>query len=353
MLNRLLKFSVCVCVALTAIALCRADVPSTHPKPSPVKVIFDTDMQNDCDDAGALATLHKLADLDEAEILACVVDSRGTEKAMAATVSAINTYYGRPTIPIGTYQAKIKGLGKRSSYVAKIRDEFPHHALPDDEEPTALSVYRTALAAAPDSSVSIISVGFLPNLSDLLKSVPDAISPLSGADLVRAKVKRLVVMGGEFPKGADACNLVGDSAATQYVVAHWPTPILFSGAEIGNKIMTGKVLAATPASNPVRRAYELHGNLRGGRQSWDLTAVLAAVRDPHLYWDVSASGTINVARDGKDEWVPTPDQGHTYLIEKLPPEDVAKVLNDLISAPPALAKELNKPTSVPVAASPK
>jgi len=332
-----------VCLALAALALSGAGVAAADPKPLPVKTIFDTDMQNDCDDAGALATLNKLADLGEAEILACVVDSRGTEKAMAATVSAINTWYGRPNIPIGTYQARIKGLGKRSSYVAKIRDEFPHHALPDDEQPTALGVYRTALAAAPDSSVTIISVGFLPNLSDLLKSAPDAISPLAGPDLVRAKVKRLVVMGGEFPRGSDACNLVSDSVATQYVVAHWPTPILFSGGEIGNKIMTGKMLAATPASNPVRRAYELRGSLRGGRQSWDLTAVLAAVRDPHLYWDVSASGTINVARDGKDEWVPTPDQGHTYLIEKLPPEDVAKVLNDLISAPPALNKAPNNP----------
>src|SRR5690606_32742496 len=36
----------------------------------PVKVIFDTDYSTDCDDPGALAVLHALADLGEVEILA-------------------------------------------------------------------------------------------------------------------------------------------------------------------------------------------------------------------------------------------------------------------------------------------
>ncbi len=31
------------------------------------KIIFDTDMGSDCDDAGALAVLHKLADKEEVE----------------------------------------------------------------------------------------------------------------------------------------------------------------------------------------------------------------------------------------------------------------------------------------------
>jgi len=323
---------------LTAIALAGAGVASAAPNPLPVKTIFDTDMLDDCDDAGALATLNKLADLGEAEILACVVNGHGNEKASAAAVSAINTWYGRPQIPVGTNQGPARGR-TRSAYTSKLRDEFPHHALPDDQQPTALSIYRTALASAPDASVTIISVGLFSNLSDLLKSQPDAISPLSGPDLVRAKVKHLVAMGGGFPKGGGDYNFNSDSLATQYAVANWPTPILFSGAEIGWKVITGKPLVATPASNPVRRAYELHGNLRGGHQSWDLTAVLAAVRDPRLYWDVSPGGTCTVDPKGHDEWAPTPDRGHTYLIEKLPPADVAKVLDDLISMPPAPNKE--------------
>ena len=153
--------------------------PVTAVKSTPVKTIFDTDMQSDCDDCGALATLHKLADLGEADILACVVNSPSPECAIAATVDAINIYYGRPQIPIGTYHVDGR-KSRHSAYTAKIRDEFPHAALPDDQEPTALSVYRTALAAAPNSSVTIISVGFFTNLYDLLKSPPDAVK---GADM--------------------------------------------------------------------------------------------------------------------------------------------------------------------------
>ncbi len=79
----------------------------------------------------------------------------------------------------------------------------PHRA-PDDQEPKAVDVYRQTLAAAPDQSVTIISVGFLVNLADLLQSPADSFSPLTGVELVRKKVKELVVMGGHFPRGDGA-----------------------------------------------------------------------------------------------------------------------------------------------------
>ena len=65
-----------------------------------VKIILDTDMGPDCDDAGALALLHKLEKLGEAEILAvmhCTSSIWGP-----GCIDAINTYYKRPDIPIGT-----------------------------------------------------------------------------------------------------------------------------------------------------------------------------------------------------------------------------------------------------------
>ncbi|MEP1642867.1 MAG: nucleoside hydrolase, partial [Rhodopirellula bahusiensis] len=42
----------------------------------PVKLILDTDMSGDCDDAGALPLLHALADRGECEILAVVTNRR-------------------------------------------------------------------------------------------------------------------------------------------------------------------------------------------------------------------------------------------------------------------------------------
>jgi len=42
----------------------------------PVKIFFDTGMETDCDDAGAMAVLHTLADRGECEILATVTSVR-------------------------------------------------------------------------------------------------------------------------------------------------------------------------------------------------------------------------------------------------------------------------------------
>lgn len=68
---------------------------------APVKVIFDTDMDSDCDDAGALAVLHALADAGEAEILATVCSARHAWSPPA--VEAVNRYYGRGELPIGSW----------------------------------------------------------------------------------------------------------------------------------------------------------------------------------------------------------------------------------------------------------
>jgi purine nucleosidase len=300
---------------------------------APVKIIFDTDMCGDFDDVGALAVLNALADQGKDEILACVANGHDKDKATAASISAINTYYGRPNIPIGTYQ----GPGYPpypSHYTAKLRDEFPQSAKPDDQEPTSLDIYRRTLAAAPNHSVVIVSTGLLINLRNLLESKPDASSPLSGIDLVKLKVKKLVVMGGQYPQGSES-NFISTGAGpdTQYAVEHWPTPILFSGFEIGLPMITGKVLVHTPVTNPVRRAYDPNG-----RPSWDLTAALAAVEDPTLYWTVSPEGYCEVRSNGSDQWHETPNRHHTYLIAKMPPAEVGKVLDDLLALPPALKK---------------
>jgi inosine-uridine nucleoside N-ribohydrolase len=328
---RLMIFSAFAIALLSA-----ASGPGVAAPPPPPNIIFDTDMTGDVDDVGALAVLNKLADGGECHILACVTNDRDKAKAVAAAIDAINTYYGRPHIPIGTYHGP--GFGPIGSpYTAALRDEFPHTVLPDDQEPDSIEIYRKALAAAPDQSVKIVSVGFLINLENLLKSQPDAASPLSGVDLVKKMVKELVVMGGQYPSsgaGGEYNFGGGDGGPhTQYVVENWPTPILFSGFEIGGAIVTSTKLASAPANDPVRRAYELFNHF-AGRPSWDLTAVLAAVRDPELYWTVNKDGYCKVELRGSNTWTPTPHRGHSYLVTKVPPADVAALLDGLLGLPP-------------------
>jgi inosine-uridine nucleoside N-ribohydrolase len=311
----------------------------------PVKVIFDTDMAADVDDVGALAILHAMADLGEAEILAVGISSRNED--VGPCVDAINTWYGRPDIPIG-YQRALQvgypadtGETITSKYAEAVRRSFPHRLARSSDAPDAALLYRRILAAQPDASVVVVSVGFLTNLRSLLDTPPDAISPASGEDLVRRKVRLWVCMGGKFPDGqfkdgGGEYNLRVDTRAAVRALSDWPTPVVFSGFEIGTRVFTGKALRAAPEASPTRAAY-LHFNGLENRESWDQTAVLYAVRGAGDYWTESEPGLCLMhasLRSAYNEWIPTPRKAHRYLIEKMPPADVARVIEDLMMRPP-------------------
>ncbi len=320
-------------------------VPGESAAEPPVKVIFDTDMAGDVDDVGALAILHALADLGEAEILATGISSRNEH--VGPCLDAINTYYGRPDLPIGYQRGHRIGYPKDagdptdSRYAEAVARGFPHRLVKSSDAPDAAALYRKVLAAQPDGSVVIVSVGFLSNLRDLLDTPSDAVSPLDGEDLVKHKVERWVCMGGKFPNGRfpdgdGEYNLKIDALASLRALNDWPTPVVFSGFEIGDRVLTGKGLRAVPETSPVRAAYQ-HFNGLENRQSWDQTAVLYAVRGARDYWTESEPGLALMharGRLGYNEWIPTPRKSHRYLIEKMPPADVARVIEDLMIRAP-------------------
>lgn len=97
------------------------DPPLRHLTGEPVRVIFDTGYSTDCDDPGALAVLHALADNGEAEILAKGA-STSRPKAPGA-IDVVNTYYGRPDIPVF---ATTIGPAHQSAFADELSDQFPH-----------------------------------------------------------------------------------------------------------------------------------------------------------------------------------------------------------------------------------
>ena len=198
--------------------------------------------------------LHALADNGEAEILAVVTNRRGKATASAAACDVINTFYGRPDIPIGTDKDGAKFAWNRvSPYTPALRDGFPHDAKVDDEMPDALSVYRKTLAAAEDHSVVICSVGALSNMEDLINSRGDEFSDLSGIDLVHRKVRHSVIMGGAFPRSAKPeTNIRLDVPAAVSVVNRWPGEIIWQGYEVGAALHCGESLKSASNRNPVR-----------------------------------------------------------------------------------------------------
>jgi len=132
----------------------------------PVAVIFDSDMGPDYDDVGAIAMLHAFADSGYANILATVASTK--YEGVAAVFNLFNTYFKRPELPIGVPKGDALELKDVQHWTDTLLLKYPHNIKKNDEVPGATEVYRKVLALQPDNSVTIITVGFLTNLSALL-----------------------------------------------------------------------------------------------------------------------------------------------------------------------------------------
>jgi inosine-uridine nucleoside N-ribohydrolase len=217
---------------------------------------------------------------------------------------------------------------------------YPHDLTSNEQAEDALTLYRKILVNQPDHSVTIISVGFFTNLRNLLNSQPDAISPLTGKQLVARKVKQLVSMAGRFDHEMGnfrEFNVVKDVHSSQYVFDNWPGPILFSGFEIGLHIHTGLPIAQSgllhsPVKDVFSRCIPLDPNDSKGRMSWDETAVLAAVLGPAPYFS-TVKGKIIAHEDGSNGWDPSADLHH-YLVQSISISAIENVLNWLIAHQP-------------------
>jgi pyrimidine-specific ribonucleoside hydrolase len=301
----------------------------------PVNIIFDSDMGPDYDDVGAITILHALADRGEANILATVASTK--YEGVAGVLNVFNTYFNRPDIPIGVPKGNALELRDWQHWTDTVLARYPHRIKINDEAPDAVTIYRKVLASQPDNSVTIVTIGFLTNLSNLLNSTADEYSPLSGKQLTGKKVKLLVCMGGKFPSGYEF-NVMKDAAASQNVYEHWNTPVIFSGFEIGEKIKVGlplinnKTIKNDPVQDVFRIAIPQAKEDSTGRKSWDETAVLIAIKGYSQYYTLHP-GRIKVENDGKNTWDDN-GKGQAYLVEKADYKEVQKLINELIMHQP-------------------
>jgi inosine-uridine nucleoside N-ribohydrolase len=304
----------------------------------PVRIIFDTDMDTDCDDTAALAILHTLANQGEAKILATVASSHYAWSAPC--IQAINTYYNRPELPIGVPKKPGASTNRGSRYAKQISTQFPTALTTNSDAPDAVEIYRRILAKQTDTRVVIVTVGYLTNLAYLLDSQSDQYSPLTGRELVQNTVASLVCMGGRYPSHLDPGvfgNFKPDPAAAVKVAKEWPGRIVFTG--LGDDVFTGQSLHQTPDTNPVKVAYKLYLGDKPARPSWDLFAVLYAVRPNEPYWDMRKEGTNHIFENGTNEWREQDNPNHWLLqIDPAKKDHVKDLMNKLMATPPTPQK---------------
>ncbi len=306
--------------------------------PQTTSIIFDSDMGPDYDDVGAITLLHAFADEGKANILATIASTK--YKNVAAVFSVLNTYFKRPNIPIGVPKDEALELRDWQHWTDSIVNNYPHSINSNNDVPDAVTLYRRILSIQSDKSVTIISVGFLTNLKKLLQSKADMFSPLTGEQLVKQKVKQLVSMAGKFPSGSEF-NINRDFPSSKFVYENWPTPVLFSGFEIGEKIKVGLPLIhnndikKSPVKDVFRISIPQAAEDSAGRKSWDETAVFVGILGYEKWFDVKQGKIVISDKDGSNTWIDDNTSNQYYLVQKVEPAVVQKMIDDLIQHQPA------------------
>ncbi|MCA9058022.1 MAG: nucleoside hydrolase [Planctomycetaceae bacterium] len=312
--------------------------------PQRIPLIFDTDIGNDVDDALAMGVIHSLQARGECELIAVTITKDHPQ--CAAYVDAVNTFYGRPDIPVGVCHSGVTPEQSRFTVLADQQDEgrdrYPHDLRSGTDAPDAVTVLRKALAAQPDGSVVIAQVGFSTNLANLLDSGADEISSLNGVELVRKKVRLLSVMAGAFApingKEHLEYNVIKDIPAAVKLARDWPGEIVYSGFEIGIAVPYPAVSIerdyAWVKHHPLSEAYVLYNPPPHNRPTWDLTSVLYGVYPDRGYFDISPAGTVQIDERGATTFTASANGRHRYLIvTELQQPRVVEALVQLSSQP--------------------
>jgi len=308
----------------------------------PVGIIFDSDIGNRIDDTLALALLYGFDGKREARVVSVSV-TKSNLKA-AAFCEAVGRFYagafsavGR-TLPVGLatdgkmpedtplFTVPLAKVNAEGAPVYSHGIEKPN----DTAEPTAL--IRNAFTAQHDQNCIVVLVGPATNLVKVLD--------LPGVkEVITKKVRFLALMGGAYPQGTPEFNIKTDIPAARKLFAEWPTPIVASGYEVGEALLfpassIENDFSWSPA-HPVVDAYRAYKAMPYDAPSWDMTAVLYAVRPEAHYFKLSEPGTISVLDDGRTKFSPSPGGKHRYLIlDPTQKENIVKTYIEIASAKP-------------------
>ena len=330
-----------------AVAVIVSCCPS-HQEDGRIKIILETDMGNDVDDALAMDMLHKYIDAGKADVLAVMINKNG--EASAEFTDILNTWYGHSDIPLGIvrngaecegvhYAQDVCGMKDDSGRPLFRRSMESYSSLPD-----AHLLYREILASQPDSSVVIVSIGFSTNLARLMDTGADEFSPLTGKALAASKVKLVAAMAGSF-ENPELCeyNVVKDIPSAKKVFEEWPGEIVVSPFEVGRDILYPAASIENDfgwtEAHPVVEAYKNFLQMPYDRPTWDLTALLYAVEGAGMF-SLSPAGKITVAENGSIAFTPDPSGNCRYLITD---EEQEAALGDYFVKMISSAPESRKP----------
>ncbi len=298
---------------------------------TPVSVVLDTDLGNDIDDLLALQMLINYEKQGKVDVKGITVS-----KANTGAYELANRYYDKYGCANPAFGYVGDGPNQEGgNYLAASLDALGivmNHT-PTSDIPDATSTLRKLLRESEDSSLTIIAIGPMTNMSRLLDSDGDQYNCMSGKELIRKKVRRLVVMGGDFREDAGPeWNVKQDVVSARKVFEEWPSEIIAAGFEVGAAVLYPhhRVVSDFGENHPLRIGYENFLKMPYNRPCWDLTAVLYAIEPESGYLSLSEPGRIAIDDEGRSIFKERDDGKHRYVILRAVPERFAKALADCV-----------------------
>ena len=332
MMHRVIAVTLVCCAMILQTSCSNNDNPTEQPHEytGVPLIILDTDIGSSTDDLITLMMLYRYQDLKRCRLLGVVVNREGEDYAACADV--MNTYYGDGDTPIGLIRDGIKSPAVWIDYKA-----LPTHTDSNGELmfqrsiadystlPDGWQLYRQLLAAQPDHSVSILSIGFVTCLAQLLQSGPDEYSSLNGVELVRRKVKCIYIMGGVFGEAVESTefNFGQGISFAQTFFQLWPddVDIIMSPGEVGDGIeyLPEQVIADIDWTDihPIKQVY-MNYDCNTGQKMWDPLTAINAVEGNSLF-KLSTRGFVTVTDMAETLLTPSPTGNTRYQI----PNDAA------------------------------
>lgn len=285
-------------------------------------VILDTDIGSSTDDLFTMEMAYRYEAEGRCKLLGIVVDREGEDYAALADV--MNTYFGHVNVPIGLERNGIKTprvfIDYRNLYkltTGKGEPMFKQTVSDYSTLPDGWKLYRQLLASQPDHSVSICSLGFVSCLTQLLASEPDDLSPLSGVELVRQKVKCLYLMAGVFTSSEEPeYNFLQAPEFAKKFFELWPRDVdaVFSPMEVGNEIEYKPETVISDISrtdiHPIKQVY-MNYNCDTGQRMWDPMTLIQAVEGDAMF-SLSERGIVSLTSKIGTSFTPSATGNHRY-----------------------------------------
>lgn len=254
---------------------------------APLRVILDTDIGSNVDDALALAVLLGSPDV---ELVGCTT-VYGDTLLRAWLAKRLLRLAGRRAPVVPGQETTLAGRAAWwAGHEGALFDDLAHEAV--DDEVDAAGFLTRGVAAAP-GQVDVVAIGPLTNLARAVRADP----------AFHRRVRHVWIMGGRFDGGGAEHNIASDPEAAAVVLASG-APTTVTGMEITTTIRFGAREAEV-----IEAAGELGRALAAEmRQWWQFRATDSSsphdaitaltMLEPHLF-TFSPYGTVTVTPAGE------------------------------------------------------